>query len=602
MPIVPRYNLTQTSTHVHIEVSIPHVRVSTSTLDLVIVDGTELHLYAPPTYLLKLSFPDRVVSEDDVEDSLARAATTSTTSSVISVIEEAEEACIDNEEDTCSTSLPLKETIQHVWTKEDLPKLQYNPEKNHGTLSVIIRKENEGIWQDLDLLGRLQQPTKRQQAKKHVPAAAKSNNPLIKVTDTDDDNEKDKIENSISENVTTTTKLEDLLSINQKRPTYGLFQHYSNVIRDYAREGLAHEMLECPNPDEVYDQSPSANDSNDDNNNYMTEQQNRREIRIEMENEKFDTDRYLNDLCVEEEGDMIFDAAMQMIPHWMKDADMKQSSNNELINNVTSQFSILSTSDGNHHNLSFFTAQESHLLATLPSQSNIIPIQLTDEQKQSAFLSLTDILFAYVYDHRTTDGDPTVESSWTIMILSPSFSWLENYNPPYDTIADVIRWSIRRSLIYPYLRNYTLATKIVADVNRIIKGGRRTIIRCLLQLHEIMEKSESHYLFNKLYIDPLLGWIQQLEEVVVQKFGKELEDVIGSNVLGKDTVGLGLVELESLLYDDESTSSSSEEDYASSDDSGGYESDAGSRGIEDTTVSTSADEEEVSVNINHQHN
>ena len=224
----------------------------------------------------------------------------------------------------------------------------------------------------------------------------------------------------------------------------------------------------------------------------------------------------------------------------MRDSDTNQSSNNELINNVTSQFSKLSTSDSsNHQTPSFFTAEESHLLATLPSQSNVIPIQLTDEQKQSAFLSLTDILFAYVYDHRTTDGDPTVESSWTIMILSPSFSWLENYNPPYDTIADVIRWSIRRSLIYPYLRNYTLATKIVADVNRIIKGGRRTIIRCLLQLHEIMEKSESHYLFNKLYIDPLLGWIQQLEEVVVQKFGKELEDVIGSNVLGKDTVGLG---------------------------------------------------------------
>ena len=180
-------------------------------------------------------------------------------------------------------------------------------------------------------MGRLQQPSKRHQAKQHLPAAAKSNNPLIKVIDTDDDNEEDKIENSISENVTTTTQLEDLLSINQKRPTYGLFQHYSNVFRDYSREGLAHEMLECPNPDEVYDQSPSAN-SNDDNNDYITEQQSRREMRIEMENEKFDTDRYLNDLCVEEEGDMIFDAAMQMIPHWMKDADMKQSSNNELIN------------------------------------------------------------------------------------------------------------------------------------------------------------------------------------------------------------------------------------------------------------------------------
>ena len=71
MPILPRYNLTQTATHLTVEVSIPHVRVSTATLDLVIVDGTELHLYAPPTYLLKLNLPGRVVSEDAVEESLS---------------------------------------------------------------------------------------------------------------------------------------------------------------------------------------------------------------------------------------------------------------------------------------------------------------------------------------------------------------------------------------------------------------------------------------------------------------------------------------------------------------------------------------------------
>jgi len=378
--------------------------------------------------------------------------------------------------------------------------------------------------------------------------------------------------------------MEDLLSVNnENRPNYGLFQHYSNVFKDYAREGLAHEMLECPNPDEVY----NTTNNNVDGDNNTSKQENRRETRLEMENEKFDTDRYLNDLCVEEEGDMIFDSAMQMIPHWAAnqsaDNSLNEESNVTSIGNVTSQLSKLSTTEEKQFN-TFFTAEESHLLAILPPQSNI-PIQLSAEQKQSAFLSLTDILFAYVYDHRTTDGDPTVESSWTVMILSPSLSWLENYNPPYDTILDVIRWNIRRSLIYPYLRSYALAIKLANDVCQIIKCGRRTVIRCLLQLHQIMEKSETHYLFNKLYINLLLGWIQRCEETEVIEFGKEVKDALGLNLL-KDNLGLGLVELESSFL--ESTASSSEEEDNNDEVSYNYESDSDSRGVEDATVSTTA--------------
>ena len=569
MPIIPRYNLSQTSTHVNIEVSIPHVRVSTSTLDLVIVDGTEIHLSAPPTYLLKLTLPKRVVSEDDVDDSLTRAATIPTNNGLISVVEEENSTAEDDKVSTsCAQSQSTTEIIEEakqqyiIWTKEDLPKLQYNPEKNHGTLTVIIRKEEEGIWDDLDLLGRLQQQPK-----------TRTSNPLIKVIDGDKDetetfNDKDDTETSTSQ------VMEDLLSVNnENRPTYGLFQQYSNVFKDYAREGLAHEMLECPNPDEVYNTKNNDNKGEND----TSEQQNRREMRLEMENEKFDTDRYLNDLCVEEEADMIFDSAMQMLPHWAakqsssSDTSNEESNDTNTIDNVTSQLSKLSTTVEKQFN-TFFTAEESHLLATLPPQSNI-PIQLSAEQKRSAFLSLTDILFAYVYDHRTTDGDPTVESSWTVMILSPSLSWLENYNPPYDTISDVIRWNIRRSLIYPYLRSYALAIKVANDVCQIIKCGRRTIIRCLLQLHQIMEKSESHYLFNKLYIDPLLGWIQRCDEDEVIEFGKEVKDSLGLNLL-KDNLGLGLVELESSFL--ESTTSSSEEEDCNDEVSYNYESDSDS--------------------------
>jgi protein SHQ1 len=184
------------------------------------------------------------------------------------------------------------------------------------------------------------------------------------------------------------------------------------------------------------------------------------------------------------------------------------------------------------------------------------------------------------------------------MILSPTLSWLESYNYPYDTIADVLCWSIRRSLIYPYLRSYDLAKHIAEDVCRIMKGGRRTVIRCLLQLHKIMEQSESHYLFNKLYIDPLIGWIQQCDESEVQQFGNNLEQLLhakdsySSDVLGKRHLGLVLEEIEkrSLESDDEKDTCSSDDEDSSSC-TIDYESDVESGG--DTEITT--DEEETTI-------
>ena len=104
-----------------------------------------------------------------------------------------------------------------------------------------------------------------------------------------------------------------------------------------------------------------------------------------------------------------------------------------------------------------------------------------------------------------------------------------------------------------------------------MSGGRRIVIRCLLQLHRIMEMSESHYLFNKLYIDPLISWVQECNEGEVRDVGKEIEALVsGTNesdddaspgVFGKDCLGLGLVELENSLLlscDDGGSTSSSE--------------------------------------------
>lgn len=214
---------------------------------------------------------------------------------------------------------------------------------------------------------------------------------------------------------------------------------------------------------------------------------------------------------------------------------------------------------------SYFDRDELALLSmirtSIPRQE-----QINANQTRSLLLSLLDILYAYAYDHRTTMGEPTCESSWTVAFLSPTLSWLEKYVPPYDSSKDVVQWCIRRALIYPYIRNFDFCSQVVLqDVIRILDQGRRTVVRCLLQLHTIFEKSEVHYLHNKLYIDPFISWVQSLnEEDLFHTLAQEIQTVC----ITKHSLDLNLDEIETSTQSDnaseaDSDSSDSSEEHSS---------------------------------------
>jgi protein SHQ1 len=50
---------------------------------------------------------------------------------------------------------------------------------------------------------------------------------------------------------------------------------------------------------------------------------------------------------------------------------------------------------------------------------------LTPRDRQALYFGLFDIIAAYCYDHRTTEGESTSESAWTINKLSATLSWFE---------------------------------------------------------------------------------------------------------------------------------------------------------------------------------
>ncbi|KAL7516875.1 hypothetical protein ACHAWX_001848 [Stephanocyclus meneghinianus] len=87
-----------------------------------------------------------------------------------------------------------------------------------------------------------------------------------------------------------------------------------------------------------------------------------------------------------------------------------------------------------------------------------------------------------------------------------------------------------------------------------------------------MERSESHYLFNKLYVDPLIWWVQNSNENDFAMLGEEILQLLRSendandncddgvkshsDIIGKRSIGLGLIELEESLYNEQDNSSS----------------------------------------------
>ncbi|CAN0228872.1 unnamed protein product, partial [Laminaria digitata] len=136
-----------------------------------------------------------------------------------------------------------------------------------------------------------------------------------------------------------------------------------------------------------------------------------------------------------------------------------------------------------------FSEVEEEQMRRLPNREYLIPAGGFEEKR--ALLGLADILFSYAYDHRTTGGDATVESAWTVAVLSPLLTWLEVRglvaSATVRATGDVDETCValaglRRSLIFPYLRVWELGTLVVKDVRDILSAGKRCILRCLLQV------------------------------------------------------------------------------------------------------------------------
>uniref|UniRef100_A0A224Z766 Protein SHQ1 homolog n=1 Tax=Rhipicephalus zambeziensis TaxID=60191 RepID=A0A224Z766_9ACAR len=174
-------------------------------------------------------------------------------------------------------------------------------------------------------------------------------------------------------------------------------------------------------------------------------------------------------------------------------------------------------SEDSTDNLFCFTEEEKSKMRNLPRKEYLLDRQLV----VSLELGLVDILFAYAYNKRVTEGEDTVESGWNISKLSATLSWFEEF----WSLEQTVRSCFRRCLIYPLYRHWALAQAVLRDVIEILQLGPRYVLRCLLEIHGIFSRHDSRYVLNDLYITDYAVWIQSVSPRRLQSLADALKRV-----------------------------------------------------------------------------
>eukprot|EP00980_Cylindrotheca_fusiformis_P018894 scaffold6315_cov116-Cylindrotheca_fusiformis.AAC.5 len=526
MPIVPRFELSQTDTEVIVLLFVATIRLDE--IEVLLDEDSVLHFYASP-YALTLNF----------------ATATATAASD-------DQCCFDTAK------------------AQGIVSAQYDPSKQ--TIRIPLIKAQKGVhWPNLEMTARLIRP-------KEIPKQW-----LYSVTAEDNDNNNDDDDDDGLQSAAEFQETE--MDVSKTKFGYGFANLFQNIFTDYCKSGIAQEMLSLKDPEH-------------------TEPAQRRILRLEQEEQDFDVERY--DYSIDED-DYLYPLVMEFSPTcWWKQqgaesTNSRQHSDKTNKTRSTDDDRGLIESFEKQMNLSPFTSEEQLQLSTIPYP--LIPKAILENRDDLLlWCGLLDLLVPYVYDHLTTMGDPTVESAWTITRLSCSLSWLD---PPTTTnVQDTLISLTRRMVIYPYWRNIDFCKMVWEHVLCIMEeenGALHLIIKCLLQIRSILEKSEFYYAGNKLFVDPYLFWVQHqnAEEagVLLRLLASNLRAELKKDRLKEDT-NLNIAAYEHLVLGNEGNSDS---DTSSVDDEDESESDSdeddSSSEEDDSSEQDDSEESETKANV-----
>jgi hypothetical protein len=507
MPLTPRFDIQQTSTHVIVTIQVPTIRVSNETIEVLLLeDFSQLHFYAAP-YLLKLDFaPKRF------QDSTGGIGD----GSVLS-------AQYDPSEQTVTIPL-MKTDINNFWPNLDLTARLMQPREipKRWLHSVVDNSSKSGGGDGL--------PNEVNETNEREDSHNDENNDDDEIAHSDSDTDKvnRKTIGQLDDH-SVTGRLPSLTSsvgapISGAIYGYGFSNMFQSIFTDYCRSGLSSEMLQLK--DDPGSTSPAD----------------RRTQRLAREKVDFDLDHYMLDLNLAENDDYMYQMVVAFVPWWVSDwrtsqYDRSQDETVDLANRVQSQLKLNTVADGakivsesssgskhgdsnsEHRSTTskIFTADERLLLSTIPYP--LLPRSLMSQTSNDGVISrsklccgILDVLMAYTYDHLFATGDATVESAWTIATLSTSLSWLDD--TIHGSVEETLFAFVRRCLIYPYWRSidFTLDIVVAHTLTLLLETGIPGVVKALLQIRQIFDTSEWYYVHNKIWVDPYLYWVQNQED------------------------------------------------------------------------------------------
>ncbi|ENN76804.1 protein SHQ1 homolog [Dendroctonus ponderosae] len=257
----------------------------------------------------------------------------------------------------------------------------------------------------------------------------------------------------------------------------------------------------------------------------------RRKLRIQYEQGKFNMDHYMADFI----------------------------DNDQICEVISQKFSL-----GEKQDSSFsFTEMELDFLKDLPNKQ----YNLSMEQIAYCQNGLIDLLFAYCYDQRITEFEGNSESSWDINKLAATLCWFEGFAKPKAAIIS----AFRRSLIYPLYRHFELSQTVFNDLKTLISSNIKEIVRVLIKIYNIFLHGD-RYIINQIFIKDYIIYVMKWDSDL---WNKTVQEVTTLKVAKVD-LGLNLMEIEDgfiphcefaalTINDDSDHDASDSDDYSSSD-------------------------------------
>ncbi|XP_072308002.1 protein SHQ1 homolog [Eucyclogobius newberryi] len=358
-----------------------------------------------------------------------------------------------------------------------------------GLFILRVAKETAGEhFEDLDLLTSLLAPKGSQSAKPLIEEVTVSCNAGAEGGDEEEeaDDDEEEFDWQIEQQVYQETPEEQLTQMHR----YGFGNQRTGVFARLKEELT--DVIDIKNPE-------------------STAAAERRCARREAETLAFSPDHYLADLF---EGDEV-NGLLNYKPWWTK---LKCSVDQE------GEAGVL------------FTDDEKEQLRRFTNRSYLLDKTI----RRQVWLSLVDILLAYCYEVRSTDGEHNVESPWTVRKLCGTLSWLE----AYSCLKDALVSFGRRVLCFPLYRHFDMVSAAINDTTKILQLGKGCVLKCLLDIHRVFRENEPAYILNDLYITDYCIWIQRVKSKKLTALASALQKIS----LKKKDLELELEELEKAAF------------------------------------------------------